>query len=98
MKISRVRLNVLEGVFEHPVPFWEERLIRPIDIYPEHKTEGANYTPTIGDGKHRIEAAFVEVDSDNGATGIGGPITREQGVIIGRQMAALVVGEDPWAT
>jgi L-alanine-DL-glutamate epimerase-like enolase superfamily enzyme len=98
MKITRVRLTQLEGVLEHADPFWEERLVQPIDIYPEHRARGAGWTPTMGPGQYRIEAVFVEVETDAGVTGIGGPITTEQGIIISRQMAALAVGEDAWAT
>ncbi len=98
MKITGVRLSVLEGALEHTEPFWEERLIRPIDIYPEHKLEGANWTPRTTDGRYRIEAVFVEVDTDAGVSGIGGPITVEQGTIISRQMASFAIGQDPWAT
>jgi hypothetical protein len=48
MKIDRVRLTQLEGILEHPEPFWEERLVRPVDIYPEDKAEGARWTPMGG--------------------------------------------------
>jgi L-alanine-DL-glutamate epimerase-like enolase superfamily enzyme len=98
MKIDRIRLSQLAGVLEHPDPFWEERLIRPVDIYPEHKSEGARWTPTDGPGRYRIEAVFVEVDTDDGATGLSGPITADQGSIIRRELAPLALGEDPWAT
>lgn len=98
MKITAVRVPVLEGVMEFPGQFWEERLIRPIDIYPERKAEGPHYTPTAGEGKYRIEAAFVEVETDEGVTGLGGPITLDQGRIIASQFAGLIRGEDPRAT
>src|SRR5712691_7314450 len=98
MKIDRVRLTQLEGVLDHADPFWEERLVRPMDIYPEHKAEGAHWTPMDGPGRYRIEAVFVEVGTDAGETGLGGPITLDQGAIISRQMSSMVVGEDPWAS
>lgn len=97
MKISAVRVPVLEGIMEFPGEFWEERLIRPIDIYPEHKAQRDNNTPKIGEGQYRIESTFVEVETDEGVTGIGGPITIDQGQIIARQLAPLVIGEDPRA-
>ena len=43
MKITEVRIVLLEGVLEHQGEFWEERLIRPVDIYPEHREEGAHW-------------------------------------------------------
>ncbi len=27
-----------------PGAFWEERLVRPVDVYPEHKAEGTEVT------------------------------------------------------
>src|SRR5258707_702849 len=98
MKITRVRLTQLTGRLEHEGPFWEERLVRPIDVYPEHKSEGAHFTPRFPDGAYRIQAVFVTVDTDEGVSGVGGPITDDQAQIIGRQLAPLVVGEDPRAT
>lgn len=83
---------------EFPGEFWEERLVRPIDIYPEHKAEGANNTPKIADGKYRIVAAFVEVETDEGVSGLGGPITTDQARIIAQQFAPIINGEDPRAT
>ena len=32
MKITDLKLRELNGVMEHPDPFWEERLVRPQDI------------------------------------------------------------------
>ncbi|HLZ10816.1 MAG TPA: enolase C-terminal domain-like protein [Chloroflexota bacterium] len=83
---------------EHAEPFWEERLVRPIDVYPEHKAEGAHYTPRFDDGAYRVEAAFVAVETNEGVSGIGGPITLDQAHIIGQQLAPLIVGQDPRAT
>ncbi|MGH2460581.1 MAG: enolase C-terminal domain-like protein [Chloroflexota bacterium] len=98
MKITRLHVFQLEGVLEFPGTFWEERLVRPIDIYPEHQAEGPSNTPEIGEGKYRIESGFVEVETDEGVTGLGGPITADQARVIARQLAPIVVGEDPRAT
>jgi len=35
MKIAKVELRELNGTLKTEKPFWEERLVRPIDIYPE---------------------------------------------------------------
>jgi L-alanine-DL-glutamate epimerase-like enolase superfamily enzyme len=98
MKIRRIRLTQLQGVLEHPDEFWEERLVRPIDIYPENKAEGPGYTPRLGPGQYRIESVFVEVDTDDGVSGLAGPCTPDQAQIIARQFSAIVLGEDPRAT
>lgn len=97
MKIAAVRLFELEGVMEHAGEFWEERLIRPVDIYPEHKAEGPPYLAKVGDGKYRVQAHFVQIEADDGLYGLGGPLPTDQAYVIDRQLAPLLVGHDPLA-
>ena len=40
MKITKVRIRRLAGTLETEAPMWEERLVRPIDIYPEYRQQG----------------------------------------------------------
>ena len=52
MKITGVRLLRLTGTMPTDGPLWEERLVRPIDIYPEYRAAttsraAARSTPTI---------------------------------------------------
>ena len=37
MKITAVRVLRLSGTMRTDGPLWEERLVRPIDIYPEYR-------------------------------------------------------------
>src|SRR5688572_1795546 len=97
MKITRVRLWQLTGSMAFEGEFWEERLIRPIDIYPEHKIEGTNWLPTMEPGRYRMSSIFVELETDAGAIGIGGPITLDQAFIIDTQMRGLIEGADALA-
>jgi L-alanine-DL-glutamate epimerase-like enolase superfamily enzyme len=97
MKISEVRVFQLEGVLEHEGVFWEERLVRPVDIYPEHKAEGTAWLEEEGSGAYRIEGNFVEIVSDTGVSGLGGPIPVEQAYVIDSQLKPLLLGEDPLA-
>lgn len=98
MKIVDIRLRQVTGTLEHPGEFWEERLIRPIDVYPEHKAEGPQWLPKVAEGRYRVESIFVEVLTDEGVTGLGGPLPLDQAFIIDRQFKSLVLGEDPRAT
>ena len=50
MKITGVKVYELQGVLEQEEEFWEERLLRPLDIYPEHKAEGAQEMFAVGRG------------------------------------------------
>jgi len=97
MKITGVRLIQLEGVFEHEGAFWEERLIRPIDLYPEHRSEGARWTRQTEEGRYEIAATFVHIDTDKGVTGISGPINETDAFLIDRQLKGVLIGEDPRA-
>ena len=101
MQISALRILELSGVMEHEGPFWEERLVRPVDIYPEHKDEERRTDkPDAGDtGRDNvpITAYFVRIEADDGVYGIGGPFTHEVAYIIGKQLNPILVGHDPLA-
>jgi L-rhamnonate dehydratase len=97
MKITAVRLFEVQGVMEFPGEFWEERLVRPLDIYPEHKDEGAHWLPRIDEGRYAMRSQFCQIETDEGVSGIGGPTTPDQAFIIRHQIAPLLIGHDPLA-
>ena len=100
MKITKVRLRQVEGVMEHPDPFWEERLIRPVDIYPEFKDQATwpSYPIPLGNGRYRLTPTFLEIETDEGVTGLGGPIYEAQAFYIDTQLRFILEGADPTAT
>jgi L-alanine-DL-glutamate epimerase-like enolase superfamily enzyme len=99
VKITDVRLHEVTGTLPHEEEvFWEERLIQPIDIYVEHRDEPRlPHTETSPRGLP-LTHIFVEVVSDDGLVGIGGPVTADVGLIIHRQFRRWLIGEDPRAT
>jgi L-rhamnonate dehydratase len=97
MKITEVRLRQLHGTMEFEGEFWEERLIRPVDIYPEHKIEGPTHLPKSGENRYGMTSIFIEIQTDEGVTGIGGPIPLDQAFIVGTQLRQLLIGADPLA-
>jgi len=97
MRITDIRFMQLEGVLEHEGEFWEERLVRPIDIYPEHRVQGPGYSTWISEGRYQIQAVFVEVVTDEEVTGMAGPITEDQAFIIARQLRSILIEQDPLA-
>ena len=97
MKITGIRFMQLEGVMEHEGELWEERLIRPIDVYPEYRAQGADHTPKIAEGKYRIQSVFVELMTDEGVSGIAGPISHDQAFLIEHHLKPILMGEDPRA-
>lgn len=98
MEITAVRCVAYTGTMEHPGEFWEERLIRPVDVYPRFRDEGPWPMRRAGDAGYRLTSTFVHVETDDGVSGTGGPITQEQAHLIERGIAPLLVGEDPLAT
>jgi len=97
MKITAIRFMQLEGVMEHEGELWEERLIRPIDVYPEYRAQGAHDVPEMAEGRYRIQAVFVELITDEGVSGIAGPISHDQAFLIEHHLKPIVIGEDPRA-
>jgi len=97
MNIADVRLRQVAGTMEFAGDFWEERLIRPVDLYPRFAAEGPGYLPKVADGRYRIETVFVEIETDDGALGIGGPIPLEQAFLIDRDLRPLLLGSDALA-
>lgn len=102
MKITDLRLRELTGVMEFEGDFWEERLSRPIDVYPEHKAQPASVHTGVprrnDDGTYRIRAVYLEIDTDEGVTGLGGPVAMDVAYIIDQAFRKLLIGEDPTAT
>ena len=45
IRITNIRLTELHGLFESEGDFWEERLVRPLDVYPEHKRDPDQHIP-----------------------------------------------------
>jgi L-alanine-DL-glutamate epimerase-like enolase superfamily enzyme len=98
MKITAVRLFEVRGEMSFPGEFWEERLVRPVDIYPEHKARGASWLPQTDEGRYAIRSMFCEIETDEGVTGLGGPMSADLAYIIQRQIAPQLIGQDPLAT
>ncbi len=103
MKITNVRLRELTGTIDHPEgPYWEERLIRPVDIYPEfHAMSGAetNWQPVEpGETSSRIKLIFIEIETDEGVSGVGGPVGRDVATLLHVGFRTFLLGHDPLAT
>jgi L-alanine-DL-glutamate epimerase-like enolase superfamily enzyme len=97
VKITELRLVQVSGSMEFSGEFWEDRLIRPIDVYPEFKAEGATHMPRTADGRYRMQSIFLELHTDDGPVGIGGPISREQAFLIDTEMRPFIEGADALA-
>jgi L-alanine-DL-glutamate epimerase-like enolase superfamily enzyme len=103
MKITNLRLRELTGTIRHPEgPFWEERLIRPVDVYPEFHAQpggGTNWQPVVaGETESTIVLTFLEIETDEGVTGLGGPVSRDVATQLHIGFRTFLVGHDPLAT
>jgi L-rhamnonate dehydratase len=96
VKITAIHSLQLEGAMEYEGEFWEERLIRPIDIYPEHRAEAAGHLPRTADGRYKVQAIFLQIDTDEGVSGVAGPIGSDQAAVT-RRFRSILLGEDPRA-
>ena len=97
MRITAVRLRRLTGTLPTHGDIWEERLVRPLDIYDEYRHrndfEGGVQT---ADG-FRIATVFVEIDTNEGVTGRAGPIPEGVAYIVAHSLRRLLLGQDPIA-
>jgi L-rhamnonate dehydratase len=99
MKIAALRLRRLCGTMETDGPFWEERLVRPIDIYPEYRVRQDFEGGSQIDTRHfRIETVFVDIETDAGVTGRAGPMPESVASIIAHKLRPILLGDDPVAT
>jgi len=99
MRITDVRLERLIGFLQAPREFQAERLSRPLDIYPEHDAElGTWWARDNGDGRYRVDHIYLTIETDEGVTGVAGPLERyEFAAVIGCSLKPLLLGEDPLA-
>ncbi len=99
MKIAKLRVRRLTGTMPTPAPMWEDRLVRPIDIYPEYRSiswpEGGEQI----DAEHlRLTQCFLEVLTDAGVVGTAGPLWPDAARLALTQLAPRLIGKDPLAT
>lgn len=97
MRITDIRLHEVSGTLPFEGVFWEERLIQPIDVYPEFRERRRAEMRETDERGLPITSVFVEVETDEGITGIGGPTSLDVAFIIRRQFRDLLIGEDPRA-
>jgi L-rhamnonate dehydratase len=99
MQITAIRLSRLRGTMPTEAPLWEERLVRPIDIYPEYRARQDFEGGVQLDARHfRFEQHFLEIEADTGVSGIAGPFSETVAYFIGRRLRPILMGGDPIAS
>jgi L-rhamnonate dehydratase len=98
MKITDVRFLEVRGTMSYEGPMGEERLVRPVDIYPEFRAQPSYGLPSpTEDGRYAMRALYLFLDTDDGLSGIWGPISDQVAYIVASSLAWLLVDEDPRA-
>jgi L-alanine-DL-glutamate epimerase-like enolase superfamily enzyme len=97
MQITAIRLRRLTGTIPTQAAFWEERLVRPIDVYDEyrHRSDFEGGVQTA-DGFH-VSAVFVEIETDQGVSGRAGPVPEAVAYIVANSLRRMLIGQDPVA-
>jgi L-rhamnonate dehydratase len=92
LKITELRLFRVEGY--GPAWAFEDRAVEALDLYPSHGPvfAGARSAPS------RLHATYVEVGTDEDASGHYGPIDPRQAFLIAHDLSPLLLGADPLAT
>jgi len=98
MRITAVRVLELYGTMPTDGPFWEERLVRPIDIYPEYRVrddfEGG---VQIDPGHFSLVQYFARIETDAGIIGIAGPLPELVAAFVAKRLRPILLGQDPIA-
>jgi len=98
MRITAVRVLEVRGAMQTDGPFWEERLVRPIDIYPEYRLrddfEGGIQTDTT---HFALVQYFTRIETDAGLIGIAGPLPEMVATFVAKRLRPILLGQDPIA-
>ena len=76
-QISNVRIRHVYGTIETEGEFWEDRLVMPLDVYEEFrvsKQRACVVTEQSKSDSMEHDAYFIQIENDDGAIGIGGPV------------------------
>ena len=97
MRITAVRLRCLTGTLPTKTAIWEERLVRPLDVYDEYRHRNDYEGGVQGPDGFRITTFFVEIETDAGVTGRAGPVPEGVAFIVAKNLRGLLLGRDPVA-
>lgn len=99
MKITDIRFERLEGEYDLAQGYPVARQIGALDIYPEYRDRPHRHPlPAPGAETIPISEVYVFVDTDEGITGLFGPIYVDQAFQIDVHLRPHLIGRDPLAT
>jgi len=99
MQITDVRLFRVRGMMiPRRLSFSEERQVGALDLFPEYRAHAVT-PPTAAElaEERPIEGVYVEIITDEGISGLFGPIMEAQAYLIDTQLRRYLIGQDPIA-
>jgi len=96
MQITDVVLFKVRGTYTGPYFPPGNRQVQAMDIYPEFNTQ--SWAGVSQDEPHIIQEVYVEIHTDEGVSGMFGPIEDYQAFVIHKFLRPFLVGRDPLAT
>jgi L-alanine-DL-glutamate epimerase-like enolase superfamily enzyme len=94
MRITAVRLRRVRGTLPTKGNIWEERLVRPLDVYPEYRNRNDHEGGVQTEGGFKISTVFLQIDTDEGVSGIAGPIPEQVAYIAAHSLRRYLIGQD----
>jgi len=95
MKIADIKLERIKGQAEGHWHEWEEAFVRPLAIYPEFQPAAEEGVNREFDGPLEVDQIFLTVTTDEGLTGLHGPISRLTAFIVETELKGFLIGRDP---
>ena len=95
MKITDIDIFEVTGTYTGPSFPAGDRQARPLDLYPE--LEPATPPDRTSDGPRRLRGIYLEIKTDEGASGLFGPIQKSQAFVIQNSLRPFLIGKDPLA-
>lgn len=92
MRIAAVRLFRVEG--QGPAWTFENRAVEQLDLYPGH----VSATTGAGDEASQLIAWYLSIETDDGPSGLYGPIDRRQAFLVATELRQHLLGADALAT
>ena len=99
-QITNVKIRHVFGTIETEGEFWEERLVMPLDVYEEFRVSQQRFsvvTDQSGVNHMEHDAYFIQIETDDGAIGIGGPVEETVAYLVQKQLTPLLLNRDPMA-
>jgi L-alanine-DL-glutamate epimerase-like enolase superfamily enzyme len=94
LKITDVKAFTIIGEFPFEgEKYMEERLVQPIDIYPEYKARGPRETKKVSSIAMEVTRSFLEIKTDADITGIA-PVGSISWEIIKVTLKQLLLSQD----